>query len=143
MASEATDDYLSFDEFLKHWGTVAPDRIALEMDGRITTYGEAEKLTRQLVAFFAENGVGRGDRIAWLGKNSDRYFLLLYAAARVGAVMAPVGWRLAPPEAAYILTDTGSKLLFVEDGFIDTASEVTGTLENPPRVFEVEAAFDT
>lgn len=141
MASEATDDYLSFDEFLKHWGTVAPDRIALEMDGRTTTYGEAEKLTRQLVAFFAENGVGRGDRIAWLGKNSDRYFLLLYAAARVGAVMAPVGWRLAPPEVAYILTDTGSKLLFVEDGFIDTASEVTGTLENPPRVFEVEAAF--
>ncbi|UAB79445.1 long-chain-fatty-acid--CoA ligase [Erythrobacter sp. SCSIO 43205] len=141
MATGATADYLSFDEFLKHWGEVAPDRTALEMDGRITTYGEAEKLTRQLIAFFAENSVGRGDRIAWLGKNSDRYFLLLYAAARIGAAMAPVGWRLAPPEIAYILKDTGAKLLFVEEGFIDTASEVTGAMDPPPRVFEAEAAF--
>ena len=141
MASEATANYLSFDEFLKHWGDVAPDRIALEMDGRTTTYGEAEALTRRLIAFFADNGVGRGDRIAWLGKNSDRYFLLLYAAARVGVVMAPIGWRLAPPEITYILKDTGAKLMIVEEGFIDTASEVTGTMENPPHVFEVEAAF--
>jgi fatty-acyl-CoA synthase len=141
MAVEPHHDFLSFDDFLKHWAQSKPDQIALEMGDRATTYGEAEVLTRRLISLFEENGVGRGDRIAWLGKNSDRYFLLLYAAARVGVVIAPIGWRLAPPEMAYILQDTGAKILFVEEGFVDTADEVTGAMDNPPRVLEAEAAF--
>lgn len=141
MAVEAHNEFLSFDEFLNHWANVGPDKIALEMDGRTSTYGEVEVLTRRLISLFKENGVAHGDRIAWLGKNSDRYFTLLYAAARVGVVMAPVGWRLAPPEITYILNDTGTKLLFVEEGFIDTASQVTGAMENAPLVLEVERAF--
>lgn len=141
MAVKAQQSFLSFDEFLNHWAKESPDQIALEMGDRTTTYGEADVLTRQLIALFRENGVGHGDRIAWLGKNSDRYFLLLYAAARMGAVIAPVGWRLAPPEMAYILADTGTKVLFVEEDFIETASEVTGSMENAPKVLEVESAF--
>lgn len=141
MAVKAQQSFLSFDEFLNHWAKESPDQIALEMGDRTTTYGEADVLTRQLIALFRENGVGHGDRIAWLGKNSDRYFLLLYAAARMGAVIAPVGWRLAPPEMAYILADTGTKVLFVEEDFIETASEVTGSMENAPKVLEAESAF--
>ncbi|KEO90894.1 acyl-CoA synthetase [Erythrobacter longus] len=141
MAVKIQQDFLSFDELLNHWAKESPDQIALEMGERTTTYGEADVLTRQLIALFRENRVGHGDRIAWLGKNSDRYFLLLYAAARMGAVIAPVGWRLAPPEMAYILGDTGTKVLFVEEGFIDTASEVTAAMENAPKVLEAEAAF--
>ena len=141
MAVKAQLEFLTFDEFLNHWAKESPDQIALEMGDRTTTYGEADLLTRRLIALFRENGVGHGDRIAWLGKNSDRYFLLLYAAARMGAVIAPVGWRLAPPEMAYILADTGTKVLFVEEDFIDTASEVTGSMENAPKVLEAESAF--
>ncbi|MEP1423036.1 MAG: long-chain-fatty-acid--CoA ligase [Erythrobacter sp.] len=143
MAAKAQDEFLTFDEFLNHWAKESPDQIAIEMDDRTTTYGEADVLTRQLIALLRENGIGHGDRIAWVGKNSDRYFLLLYAVARVGAVMAPIGWRLAPPEMAYILNDTVTKVLFVEEGFIDTASEVTAAMENPLRVLEAESAFRT
>ncbi len=141
MAGEANHNMLSFDEFLTFWADERPEGIALEMDDRVTNYGEADRLTRQLIALFQSHGVGHGDRIAWLGKNSDRYFLLLYAAARVGVVMAPIGWRLAGPEIAYILSDTGTKLLFAEEQFLDTASEVTGSMDNPPRVLEGASAF--
>ena len=141
MAGEAHHDFLSFDEFLTHWAKESPDQIALEMGERKTTYGETEVLTRRLIALFADNGVGHGDRIAWLGKNSDRYFHLLYACARVGVVMAPIGWRLAPPEITYILQDTGTKLLIVEEEFVETASAVTAAMDNAPRVLEVERAF--
>ena len=141
MAGDAHHDFLSFDEFLKHWAKVKPDQIALEMGDRATTYGETEVLTRRLIALFAQHGVGHGDRIAWLGKNSDRFFMLLYAAARVGVVMAPIGWRLAAPEISYILQDTGTKLLFVEEGFVEVADTVTSAMENAPRVLEAEAAF--
>lgn len=141
MAEQAVPDFGTFDEFLHHWAKVRPDGIALEMGDRATTYGEIDDLTRRLIALLQHHGIGHGDRIAWLGKNSDRYFTLLYAAARMGAVMAPIGWRLAAPEIAYILGDTSTKLVFVEEGFVDTAAQVTAAMDNPPAVIEAEAAF--
>ena len=141
MGDVVDPQFASFDECLNHWVKERPDAVALEMGERATNYADLDDLTRRLIALFQQYGVGHSDRIAWLGKNSDRYFALLYAAARVGVVMAPVGWRLAPPEIGYILTDTETKLLFVEDGFIETASTVTAAMDNPPSVLEAEAAF--
>jgi fatty-acyl-CoA synthase len=134
MASIAHHDFNTFDQFLPFWAKERPDAIALEDGDRRTTYAEAELQTRQIIAFLQSRGVGRGDRFAWLGKNSDRYFLLLYAAARMGAVIAPIGWRLAPPEIGYILSDTGSKLVVTGDEFYDTAAQVAAGLDSKPQV---------
>lgn len=141
MATSPTQDFTNFDEFLTYWGAARPDGIALEEGERRTTYGEADRLTRQLITFLQAQGIGKGDRFAWLGKNSDRYFLLLYAAGRMGAVMAPIGWRLAPPEIGYILSDTGAKLVIAAQDFVDTAKTVSAGMENGPEVFEAEETF--
>lgn len=141
MAKAAHNDYLSFDEFLKYWAIERPDGIALEDGGRKTTYAEAEVLTRKLIAAMQARGVAKGDMIAWLGKNSDYYFLLLYAAARMGATMAPIGWRLAAPEIGYILTDTGAKLLVTGDDFFEIGKQVSDGMENGPQVVTGEVFF--
>ncbi|MEM6494747.1 MAG: AMP-binding protein, partial [Pseudomonadota bacterium] len=141
MASAAIADFTSFDEFLTHWAQARPDGVALETGDRRTTYGEAEPLTRQLIAFLQAQGVSKGDRFAYLGKNTDRYFLLLYAAGRMGAVIAPVGWRLAPPEIGYILSDTGAKVLIAEAEFVDTATAVAAEMESGPVVFDAGETF--
>ncbi|BDI60589.1 long-chain-fatty-acid--CoA ligase [Qipengyuania nanhaisediminis] len=141
MASEEHYGLTTFDEFLTYWGEQRPDGIALEDGERVTTYAEAERLTRQLIAYFHANNIGKGDMVAWLGRNSDRYFLMLYAAARMGAVIAPIGWRLAPPEIAYILSDTGAKLVVAEDAFLASAEEVAATLDPRPRVVRDDIAF--
>lgn len=142
MASIAEHDYLSFDEFLKYWAEHRPDGIAMEEGDRRTTYGEAEVLTRKLIAAMQARGIRKGDMIAWLGKNSDRYFLLLYAAARMGVVMAPIGWRLAPPEIAYILGDTGAKLLVTGEEFFETGARVAQSMDNGPQVVTGESFFN-
>ena len=49
--------------------------------------------------------VQRGDRVAILALNSDRYFELMYALPWIGAVMVPLNTRLAAPEIEYILED--------------------------------------
>jgi len=135
-------EYLTYDEILNHWATHRPDGIALEQDGRTTTFREFDELTRRLVALFANHGVGKGDRIAWLGKNSDRYGLLLFAAARVGVVMVPVGWRLAPPEVAYIFKDTGAKVIFATGECLATARDAAADLPGAPEVIEARAAIE-
>ena len=81
-----------------------------------------------------------GDRVAHLGKNTDLYLELLLGAAKAGAVMTPVNWRLAPREFAYIINDSEAKVLFVGPEFI---AAVEGLAE-PLRVSEIvgmEAPF--
>lgn len=141
MRSDAHQDFLTFDDYLHYWAEHRPGQTALEFQDRRTTYAEADLITRQLVAFLQSRGIGRGDQIAWLGKNSDRYFLLLYAAARMGVVLAPIGWRLAGPEIAYILGDTGAKLVVTGDEFYDLACEVSATLDNGPHVVTADFLF--
>ncbi|TNE60315.1 MAG: fatty acid--CoA ligase [Sphingomonadales bacterium] len=136
MGQNAYHAFANFDDILKFWANERPDEVALEQDGRITSYSELEQNTRRIVAFMAGHGVGKGDRIAWLGKNSDLYCQLYLASARIGVVMVPVGWRLAPPEVAYILKDTGAKLVFAGEEFIETAQNVARGLPAQPVVVE-------
>ncbi|MGB3710119.1 MAG: long-chain-fatty-acid--CoA ligase [Erythrobacter sp.] len=140
--SDAQHDYETFDEILHHWAKHRGDSTAFEQDGRTTTYAEFDDLSRRVIALFAQHGVGKGDRIAWLGKNSDAYGILTFAAARVGVVMVPVGWRLAQPEIAYIIGDTGAKLVFVEDAFLDAARTASQSVAGKPEVIEAHAALE-
>jgi len=140
MVRNAFHDHASFDAILHFWAKERPDGPAFDQDGRVTTYAEADVLTRQLIALLQSRDIAPGDRISWLGKNRDTYFLLYIAAARMGAVMVPIGWRLAPREIAYILTDTEAKLLFAEADFVEVAHQVAGEVPANPEVIEAEAA---
>jgi fatty-acyl-CoA synthase len=135
-------DYLSYDEILSHWAKHRPNVVATEQHDRKITYAELDDLTRRAIGLFQARGLVKGDRIAWLGKNSDLYAVLFAAAARSGIVIAPVGWRLAPPEIAYILKDTGSKLFFAGAEFAEVARKVAGNLDPSPEVIIEEGAWD-
>ena len=134
------NDLLSLDNFIRHWAVDRPDAVVLEQDGRRTTFADLEKSGRRIVAALAGAGVGKGDRIVWYGKNSDFYFQLLFSAGRAGIVTVPVGWRLAPAEVEFILRDTGAKLVFAGDDFVDGARSVAKQLPGSPRVIGVDEA---
>ena len=140
MARNAYHDHQTFDDIMHFWAKERPDGPAFDQEGRVTSYAEADRLTRQMIALLQARGIDKGDRIAWLGKNRDTYFLLYIAAARMGAVMVPVGWRLAPREIAYILTDTGAKLLFADADFLDVGRAVSAEVPAHPEVIEAETA---
>ncbi len=139
--------HCTFDAFVSHWASERPDQTAFEQDGDTVTFAELDDLTRRMITVFEANGIAKGDRIAWLGKNRTIYYAMFLAAARMGAVMAPIGWRLAPPEVAYILKDTGAKLMITGTGFADVvaklAPEIAATvkiIEEPEMYAAIEAA---
>ena len=74
-------------------------------------------------------GFKKGDRIAFLGKNSPVYFELIAAVAKIGAVVVPINWRLASAELSYILNDSQASLLFVEPLFFDTVASIQSSLD--------------
>ncbi len=133
---------LTFDHFITHWAKERPGVVALQEEDRVLTYAGLESRTAQVVAALLSAGLKKGDRIAWLGKNSDLYFTLFYGAARLGVVMVPVGWRLAPTEIAYIVNDTEARLLFAGPGFDDAARALTNDLPHVERIFTADEARD-
>ncbi|WP_157219379.1 AMP-binding protein [Flavisphingomonas formosensis] len=98
-----------------------PDAVALDFEGRQTGYAALRNASSGLAGALAREGVRRGERVAYLGKNSDVYFVLLYALARLGAVLVPLNWRLAKEEWEFILADSGAVALFSDESFADAA----------------------
>ena len=136
----AIADLLTFDDFIMHWAEDRRDRPALREDDRQYSYGELEQVTAQVVAYLMNSGLKKGDRIAWIGKNSDLYFALFYGAARLGVVMVPVGWRLAPTEWAFIVNDTKARLLFTGPGFDAIADTLSPQLTHVEKVISTDEA---
>jgi acyl-CoA synthetase (AMP-forming)/AMP-acid ligase II len=73
-------------------------------------YFELAQRIDRLTHVFAGLGVGRGDRIAWLGQNCHRWLESLVAAGRLGAMLASLNWRLPAAELGAILNDYKPKV---------------------------------
>lgn len=114
---DPTTDILTFDDFLNYWAAEKPDGVALMEADRAQTYSGLEETTAKIATMLLSAGLKKGDRIVWIGKNSDLYFSLFYGAARAGIVTVPVGWRLAPSEWAYIVNDTQARMVFTGEEF--------------------------
>ena len=117
---------------LSHWierhARFAPGAVAIRFEGGEIRYAELAQRVRCAAAVLAERGVGRGDAIAWLGMNHPAVLVLLFACARLGAMLAPLNWRLAPPEHARVLADCPPKVLFAEPAFADHARSIEGAI---------------
>ena len=102
-----------------------PDKPALRFQEVTWTYGffaaRIEVLAR---AMASQLGVRRGDRVAVLAMNHPDYLVLLYACARLGAMLMPLNWRLAVPEQLFILSDADVRALFVAEEFRAVAAAV-------------------
>jgi fatty-acyl-CoA synthase len=96
----------------------APDKPAVRFAGATLTYAAfAQRIASAARALKAELGIARGDRVAVLSSNHPDMLVLLYACARLGAMLVPLNWRLAVPEQMFILTDASVKAMIVEQAF--------------------------
>ena len=95
------------------------DSTALVFEGRETNYAELDRRANQVANGLVALGVKPDERVAYLGKNSDLFVELLLGAVKAKVVTAPVNWRLAGPEIAFIVDDAKAAVLFVGPEFID------------------------
>src|SRR5258708_8875852 len=113
----------------------APAKPAIHFGGTTLTYAAfAERIGAAARALKSQLGVGRGDRVAILAANHPDYLVLLYACARLGAMLVPLNWRLAVPEQVFILADASVTALVVEESFAAVIAPLASALPNAPVV---------
>ena len=119
--------------WLESWDRFGPERVALVdgTSGERWTYRELWQRAQRRAAWLRdEHGVGPGDRVAWHAGNRLSFFEALFACARLGAILVPVNWRLAPPEVSWILDHCQPRVV-LDDALEDAAALATRAGEVP------------
>jgi fatty-acyl-CoA synthase len=95
-----------------------PDKPAIHFEGQTLSYADlSARIARTAHALKSEFDIGGGDRVAIVSQNRPDYLVLLYACARLGAILVPMNWRLAVAEQMFILIDAAPKALVLEQAF--------------------------
>jgi acyl-CoA synthetase (AMP-forming)/AMP-acid ligase II len=93
---------------------IAPNQAALIHGESRCTYIELASRIRRLASGLSELGVQRGDRVGWLGANHPAFLEVLFATAKLGAVMAPVNHRLEHAVITDVLTRYSPRVVVVD-----------------------------
>ncbi|MGH2651143.1 MAG: AMP-binding protein, partial [Actinomycetota bacterium] len=99
-------------------------RTAILYDGREIRYRELDARSNRAAAVLSGLGVGKGDRVAVLARNSPEYAEVFIACAKLGAIVVPLNWRLAPPELEFQVGDSGSGTIVYDAEFADSVSAI-------------------
>lgn len=114
----------SFADTIAQHAARDPHAVAIVQDGRPITYGElAARVERIAAHLWHGHGVRSGDRVAWLGANDPAQVALLFAIARIGAILLPLNFRLTALEWDGLLAQCTPRLLAHDDSWAKEARE--------------------
>jgi acyl-CoA synthetase (AMP-forming)/AMP-acid ligase II len=86
------------------------------------TYGDVNARINRTASALRASGIGKGDRVAVLGKNSIEYLQLYFATAKLGAILVPLNFWHRAPEHEYTIGDAEPSLFFVEPGYREVSA---------------------
>ncbi len=115
--------------WIERWADFTPNKTAILFgDENLSYLALSERIRACARMLGGPLGVRHGDRVAFLGFNSVDFLVLMFACARLGAMMVPLNWRLTPDEHAYILDHAGVSVLLVEPEFESGVVGIRGRL---------------
>lgn len=110
--------------FLDRAAKIFSERIAVIDGDRGFTYGEFGDRSHRLAGLLRDAGAQRGDRIAALCTNSHVMLEMHNGVPMAGCVLVPINIRLSPQEVAYILENSGARLVIATHEFAEAARAV-------------------
>jgi acyl-CoA synthetase (AMP-forming)/AMP-acid ligase II len=113
------------------------DGVAVHFNGKSISFREVDERASKVARGLLARQVGRHTRIAVLSKNTPMFYDLLLGTAKVGAVLVPINYRLAPPEIAFILNDSTAEMLFVASEFLPAIEQIRTGLKSIRQVIVI------
>jgi crotonobetaine/carnitine-CoA ligase len=84
-----------------------PQRPFILYRGKTWSWAEFGEAAASAARLLAARGVRKGDRVGVLARNDIGHALLLFACARIGAIMVPTNPEFGVQEAGYVLKHAG------------------------------------
>jgi fatty-acyl-CoA synthase len=125
--------------FLRYASQQFPGKTAIICGDRRFTYAQFADRAARLAGALRQLGVPSGDRVAFLSANCHRLLEAYYGVLEAGCVLLPLNIRLASQELAYILNDSGSKVLFFENQFSGVVDSFRPQLDSVQSFFVLDS----
>src|SRR5690606_29873593 len=122
---------MNINDLVRYWGRNRPDHDAIIFGDTAVTWRELDAISDALARGLAKRGVRHGDRVGILMTNKPEVAALMLATVKLGAICAPLNFRLKGNELATLIEDADPKVV-VADG------DLVGLLEEAGRSREFE-----
>lgn len=94
-----------------------PGATAISAGASSADYASLHAAATHLAAALRAAGVGPGDRVALMERNTPAFLVWTFGGAAVGAILVPVNLRLAAPELRAVLDDAAPRLVVAHEEF--------------------------
>ena len=105
---------INLSSFIAFHARQTPARCALKYRGQEISYAAFNGRVRTVGGWMASRGIGPDDVVAVLMKNSPAFLDIAFATSHIGAIFLPINYRLAADEIAYIVENSGARILIAD-----------------------------
>jgi len=113
---------------------ISPDKTAITFDDRELSYSQMNKRVNRVCHGLLKMGLSKGDRVGVLSRNCPEFLEIYFACAKSGTIFVPLNFRLASPELAFQIGDSGVKILFSHFDFSDLVEKTQKRLSQKPPI---------
>jgi fatty-acyl-CoA synthase len=114
------------------------DRVFIRFGEQKLSYREANATANRYAAVLAARGVGRGDVVGIMLRNSPNTVLMMLAAVKCGAIAGMLNYHQRGEVLAHSLGLLDARALVVESDLIDAVDECGGATVAPTTIEDME-----
>ena len=117
-----------------------PAQIATVDGERRHTWAQLVERVARLAGGLQALRVAPGERVGVIALNSDRHLEIFFAVPWAGGVIVPINYRWSAPEIAFSLSDSGTRVVFIDHAFWHLAEPLRALVEHPLTLICIDAA---
>jgi fatty-acyl-CoA synthase len=114
------------------------DQVFIRFDDESWTYSQANETVNRYAAVLAERGVGRGDVVGIILKNSPRMVLLMLAAVKLGAIAGMLNYHQRDEVLAHSVELLNATVLIGSDDLLNAVKESKAQVSDTISVDELD-----
>ena len=126
----------------EHHAQQHPEKVALVYGDIQVSFQQMDDNSNRLANALIAEGIEQQSQVAFLDRNSEHFFYILFGASKANTSLVTVNFRLTSNEAAYILNDSEAELIFVGEEFLDTVLDCREKLQHLKKIVVIDGKGD-
>lgn len=134
---------MNIGSWVSYWARSKPEAFCVSYADLHLSWHEFNCRVNRVARALVASGIKAGDRVALLLANSNIYLEVFFAAAKIGAVLVPLNFRLAVPELDFITSDSTPSLLIWSPEFAEAAAALVEKTQQINMMICEKTGFET